>query len=129
MFTNFSDPLLEELLTPPYGTWLYGPFLYEPLVEMVTIVLLLAPFLALLPSASRKIVERIGVFGKRKPRNTDWRPWAFSHTYLAFIACVTVCLAALVAFLEWRSQQPDPLVERKSPCCLSLSFSVLTPRR
>ncbi|KAH6630957.1 hypothetical protein B0J18DRAFT_116932 [Chaetomium sp. MPI-SDFR-AT-0129] len=110
MFTNFSDPLLEELFTLLFGTWLSGPFLYDPLVEIVTTVLLLVPFLSLLPSLSFQVLKRLGLLWK-KPQKTDWQPWTFSYIYLAFIACSTACLAALVAFLQWRSQQPDLLFE------------------
>lgn len=125
VFTDFSDPLLEELFTPPYGTWLYGPFFYEPLVEIVMIILLLGPFLSPLLFVFSKLLKRLGVL-RKKPQKTDWRPWTFSHTYLAFIGGTTVCLAALVAFLQWRSQQSDPLFERKLPCCQTYHFRVDT---
>ncbi|OKO99077.1 hypothetical protein PENSUB_8463 [Penicillium subrubescens] len=102
---------LWPLFTPPYGTWLYGRFFYEYLVEVVLIALLLVPFLTLLPSGLFKLLARLK--GSKRPQNKDWRPWTFNSTYLAFISCITVGLIALVVFLQWRSQQPDPLVQHE----------------
>lgn len=115
MFTNFSGPLLNELFTPPYGTWLYGPFFYEYPAEVVLITFLLVPFLTILLSGLYKLLARLK--SSKKPQKRDWQPRTFSSTYLAFISCITVCLIALVVFLQWRSQQPDPLAERKIPYC------------
>jgi hypothetical protein len=88
MFTNFSGPLLNELFTLPYGTWLHIPFFYEYLVEVVLITLLLVPFLTLLGCGLFKLLARLN--SSKRPQKGDRRLWTFSSTYLAFIGCTTV---------------------------------------
>ena len=43
----------------------------------------------------------------------DWKPWTFGIAYLASLSIATASLIALLALLLWRSEQFDPLVERK----------------
>lgn len=118
IFSNASATILKELFMPPHGLWLYSQFFYEPLVLSILLILLLLPFPVAgvswlwnwLRSWFNSAINR-GLRGSAR----DWRPWSFSYTYLLFINVVTMCLITLSITLFWRSEQPDPLVERASP--------------
>jgi hypothetical protein len=142
MFTNFSSPLLEDLFTPPYGTWLYGPFFYEPIVVVLLSALLLAPLPATLLFAGgcwlfKRLKHLYSIIiiiyssftsvsslpamidllyrikTARRPRR-DWQPWPWSRMYILFLNTTTACFIVLVRCLLRQSQLPDPLVERKT---------------
>lgn len=56
-------------------------------------------------------------FGIQSPaeRKENWRPWTFGIIYLSSLSLATASLVALLVLLLRRSEQLDPIVERKSP--------------
>lgn len=114
MFTSFSSPLLESLFTPPHGTWLWAEFFYERVVLILLVVLLVAPLPLAGISAGAVFLPKYRHKSKVKRSQNGWKPWAFSHIYLLLMNYTTLCFIVLVLFLNWRSKQPDSLVERMS---------------
>lgn len=55
-------------------------------------------------------------FGIQSPaeRKENWRPWTFGIIYLSSLSLATASLIALLILLLRRSEQLDPIVERKS---------------
>ncbi|KAK4449015.1 hypothetical protein QBC34DRAFT_438781 [Podospora aff. communis PSN243] len=120
IFTQFADPLLKELFTPPYSdpNVLDHPFEFDDRSGKYTILLLLTPLvvaavLYLGTLTARWILIRVSDRSHLRTR-TSWRPSTFSPGFLIFLNLVPLFLIALIILLTNISSQPDDFAEHWS---------------
>ncbi|KAK0624116.1 hypothetical protein B0T14DRAFT_583313 [Immersiella caudata] len=120
MFTSFSNPVLEELFTPPYSdpNVHNHPFEFDDRSGKYTALLLLVPLalaivLYLGTVTTRRILPLLPKRSHLQPR-TSWRPSVFSPGFLLFLTSIPLFLISLIILLERVSGEPDDFAEHWS---------------
>ncbi|KAK4213352.1 hypothetical protein QBC37DRAFT_423209 [Rhypophila decipiens] len=103
MFTNFSDPLLRQLFSPPYSDRLRASeqYQYDPRAWNYLVAFLSVPFVT-------GSVFYMCTLARPTRKSKNWRPSVFSPAFLLVLNLVTVFLIALIAMLAYVGQLPDP---------------------